>query len=57
VKRPLADLLGRFIEEERPPFGCRFYPRCTRHIDRCSREEPELTPISEGHEAACFRSG
>jgi len=57
LKRPVADLLGRFIEQERPPFGCRFYPRCTRRIDRCFHEEPELAPISEGHEAACFRSG
>ncbi len=57
VKRPTADLLGRFIEEERPPFGCRFYPRCTKHVDRCSQEEPELTLVSEGHEAACFRFG
>jgi oligopeptide/dipeptide ABC transporter ATP-binding protein len=51
------DLLGRFIEQEKPPFGCRFYPRCTRRIDRCFQEEPELAPISEGHEAACFRCG
>ena len=57
VKRPTADLLGRFIEEERPPLGCRFYPRCTKHIDRCTQEEPELTLVSEGHEAACFRTG
>jgi len=57
VKRPTADLLGRFIEEERTPFGCRFYPRCTKHVDRCSQEEPELTLVSEGHEAACFRIG
>jgi peptide/nickel transport system ATP-binding protein len=57
LKRPVADLLGKFIEQERPPFGCRFYPRCTRRIDRCFHDEPELAPISKGHEAACFRCG
>lgn len=57
VKRPTADLLGRFIEQERPPFGCRFYPRCPRRVDLCSKEEPELVQISEVHEVACFRYG
>lgn len=55
VKRPAADLLSKFIEQERLASGCRFYPRCPRRIDRCSREEPELSPVFEGHEVACFR--
>jgi peptide/nickel transport system ATP-binding protein len=55
LKRPTADLLGKFIEEERPAHGCRFYPRCTKRVERCSLEEPELALVSEGHEAACFQ--
>jgi len=54
VSRPGAELLGKFIEEKRPEFGCRFQPRCPKRIERCSREEPELVKVGERHEVACF---
>ena len=54
LKRPEVDLLGRFIEEERTESGCRFHPRCTRKMERCSGSEPELIEAEEGHEVACF---
>jgi peptide/nickel transport system ATP-binding protein len=55
MKRPEANLLGRFIEAERPEFGCRFHPRCPMRTEVCAKEEPELTPVGDGHEVACFQ--
>jgi len=55
ITRPGAELLGRFIEEKRPEFGCRFYPRCPRRTEVCSREESELIKVGDGHEVACFQ--
>ena len=37
------------------PGGCRFYPRCPRHMERCLAAEPPLLPVGEaGHRVACF---
>jgi peptide/nickel transport system ATP-binding protein len=55
MKRAEANLLGRFIEAERPEFGCRFSPRCPKSIELCSQQEPELMKVGEAHEVACFR--
>jgi len=55
IQRPEANLLGRFIEAERPEFGCRFHPRCPRSIEICAKEEPELIEVGEAHQVACFR--
>ena len=54
LKRPGADLLGRFIEEKGTESGCPFHPRCTRKMELCSGSEPELIEVEEGHEVACF---
>ena len=54
IPRLHAELLGKFIEAKRPDFGCYFQPRCTKQTERCSREEPELRPVEDGHEVACF---
>ena len=36
--------------------GCRFYPRCKYHMDRCLSNQPPLYAVNgaTGHEAACF---
>lgn len=35
--------------------GCRFYPRCPQHMDRCLVAQPPLYKIDEvDHEAACY---
>ncbi|NOZ27850.1 MAG: ABC transporter ATP-binding protein [Chloroflexi bacterium] len=35
--------------------GCRFYPRCPQHMDRCLKEKPPLYKVKGHlHEAACF---
>ncbi len=36
-----------------PPSGCRFHPRCDRAMDICRSEQPELTRVGPGHQAAC----
>lgn len=40
-----------------PPTGCRFHPRCSYTMERCSCETPELTGISKEHLVACFLHG
>lgn len=36
-----------------PPSGCRFHPRCPRAFDRCPKEDPGMTKLSENHYVAC----
>ena len=37
-----------------PPEGCAFCTRCDRTMEVCLREEPQMLPLGDGHEAACF---
>ncbi|GAB6148560.1 ABC transporter ATP-binding protein [Stetteria hydrogenophila] len=37
-----------------PPPGCRFHPRCPWRMDVCSREEPPLVEVEDGHYVACW---
>ncbi len=34
--------------------GCRFYPRCPHHMDRCLTKQPPLYQIEDDHFAACY---
>lgn len=34
--------------------GCRFYLRCPKRMDICSRTFPEMVEVEEGHEVACY---
>jgi peptide/nickel transport system ATP-binding protein len=35
--------------------GCRFYPRCLQHMDRCLEAQPPLYDIDDvDHQAACY---
>ena len=36
------------------PSGCRFCTRCEKAEEICSREEPELRNVADGHQTACF---
>lgn len=39
-----------------PPSGCHFHPRCSYATEVCSRERPELTEYSPGHQVSCHRA-
>ncbi len=34
--------------------GCRFYPRCPKHMDICMQSMPPLIKVGEDHEVACY---
>jgi oligopeptide/dipeptide ABC transporter ATP-binding protein len=36
-----------------PPPGCSFHPRCSRALERCARERPQLRALQADHQAAC----
>ena len=36
--------------------GCRFHPRCTQCIEKCTKNIPQLEKISDEHMSACFRN-
>lgn len=36
-----------------PPSGCRFHPRCAYATDICTKEEPQLRAMGDGHFVAC----
>ena len=40
-----------------PPLACRFHPRCEYAKGICSKEEPPLIEIGQGHSVACFLYG
>jgi peptide/nickel transport system ATP-binding protein len=37
-----------------PPIGCAFAARCSNVAERCRYAAPDLTRMTENHEAACF---
>ena len=52
----LQAIPGSLPDPARRPPGCRFAPRCPRHIPQCDAAMPSLLPIAAGHEAACIRA-
>jgi len=40
-----------------PPSGCGFNPRCPRAREECTKSEPQLVEVGNGHFAACARVG
>jgi len=37
-----------------PPPGCRFYSRCAKRMDICSKEEPPMIEVEPEHYVACW---
>jgi peptide/nickel transport system ATP-binding protein len=37
-----------------PPAGCRFHPRCSEVMDKCTTAVPPLREIEPGHWSACW---
>jgi len=52
-KKQRIVLKGDVPSPARPPSGCRFHPRCFMAREICSKEEPPLRPVGEGHWSAC----
>jgi len=50
-------LKGEVPSPINPPRGCRFHPRCIFCKDICTREEPELRDVGDGHLVACHFAG
>jgi len=50
----LAAIAGTPPDPARPLPGCRFHPRCSHRVDRCSSEEPPLDPVGDNHLARCW---
>jgi oligopeptide transport system ATP-binding protein len=46
-------LKGNVPDPANPPPGCSFHPRCPVAVEICSRAEPALIDVDEGHMAAC----
>ncbi len=36
------------------PSGCKFHPRCTKCMDKCSANEPEVTILKDNHNVRCY---
>jgi oligopeptide/dipeptide ABC transporter ATP-binding protein len=47
-------LSGEVPSALNPPSGCHFHPRCPFVMPQCSRQEPELLEVSQGHKVACY---
>ncbi|MCS7103013.1 MAG: ABC transporter ATP-binding protein [Candidatus Korarchaeum sp.] len=52
--RPLKDIPGTVPNLVDPPLGCRFHPRCSHAMGRCSTEKPKLIEVRPGRFVACF---
>ena len=53
IKRERIILKGDVPSPLNPPSGCRFHSRCPVAIDICSKEEPPLIDLGDGHLCAC----
>jgi peptide/nickel transport system ATP-binding protein len=55
-KRRLRAIEGLVPDLRRLPPGCRFADRCPMRVERCTREEPELTQVAPGRDSRCWRA-
>jgi oligopeptide transport system ATP-binding protein len=55
VRKKRIILEGGVPSPINPPPGCRFHPRCLKAMPLCSRAEPALIDVGNGHLVACHR--
>ena len=57
LQRERIILKGGVPDPANPPPGCRFHPRCPAGTAICSKAEPDLMDVGDGHWVACHRVG
>ncbi len=55
AQREVIRLEGDMPSPANPPAGCHFHPRCPVVMEQCRKAYPELTQLSDGRFASCFR--
>src|SRR5258708_29828653 len=55
-KRRLPAIEGIVPDLRGLPPGCRFADRCPMRIEKCTLEEPDLTPFAPGRSSRCWRA-
>jgi oligopeptide/dipeptide ABC transporter ATP-binding protein len=55
IQRQKILLQGDVPSPMNPPAGCRFHTRCPEAKAECSRQEPVLRDVGDGHWVACHR--
>jgi oligopeptide/dipeptide ABC transporter ATP-binding protein len=53
IEKRRITLSGEVPSPVNPPLGCRFHPRCSKAMEICAKEEPELKDLGNGHLVAC----
>lgn len=53
-KKKLVGIPGDVPNLINPPRGCRFHPRCTKAMPRCSEEEPTPFEVGSNHSVYCW---
>ena len=53
TKKKKKILMGEVPSPINPPSGCRFHPRCSKCMQKCSEVGPCLAEVREGHFVAC----
>ena len=53
-ERRLKPIEGLMPDPTALPVGCKFCERCSRAVERCKKENPEVTEYRSGHLVKCF---
>ena len=54
IKKKLTPIQGNPPDLYHLPKGCAFHPRCNHKIDICTDVSPQLKPLGNNHETACW---
>jgi peptide/nickel transport system ATP-binding protein len=50
----LEPILGMMPDPGNLPQGCAFAPRCSKSIEKCRTERPDIIQLDDGHFVSCF---
>ncbi len=53
----LKPIKGMMPNMAKLPKGCKFCPRCSSAMEKCSENAPETIEVSPGHQVKCFLAG